>query len=76
MTRTERLADYLAQRANTWVDGIELSTVGGRYGWRSRVSDARRKLGLRIDNRQRKVGSRTVSEYRLVTPTSLLDLMS
>ena len=76
MSRTEQVAAYLVDRAGVWVDGLELANIGGAYAWRSRVSDAR-KLGHRIDNRQRKVGERTVSEYRLVRePRTLLELMS
>lgn len=69
---TARLADHLKARPNLWVDGRELATVGGAYGWRSRISDARRKFAMRIDNRQRHVhlagglARYTVSEYRFV----------
>jgi hypothetical protein len=66
-TFTARVAAYLTARAGEWVDGRELATVGGAYAWRSRVSDARRRYGLRIDNRVRVVrdGERQfkVSEY-------------
>lgn len=64
---TKAVADLLTQRAGQWVDGRELARVGGTYAWRSRVSDARRQLGLPIQNRQRIVrdGERQwkVSEY-------------
>jgi hypothetical protein len=76
-SRTDRVIAYLSERAGHWIDGLALASVGGAYAWRSRVSDAR-KQGYRIDNRQRKEGSRTVSEYRLVrsTPRTLSDLWS
>jgi hypothetical protein len=68
-TFTERVAAYLLTRAGEWVDGRELATVGGAYAWRSRVSDARRRYGLVVQNRVRRVrdGERrfTVSEYRV-----------
>lgn len=62
----DAVAAYLKARPSQWVDGNELATVGGCYAWRSRVSDARRDLGLTILNRQRRVGRRVVSEYMFV----------
>lgn len=74
MTRVEAVASLLQSRSPEWVDGRELAQVGGAYAWRTRVSDARKQLGLRIENRVRTVrdGERTwkVSEYRTV-PTRL-----
>jgi len=77
MTRTDRVIAYLSERENRWIDGLDLASVGGSYAWRSRVSDARQR-GYRIENRLRKEGSRTVSEYRLVrsTPRTLSDIWS
>jgi hypothetical protein len=43
---------------------MALAELGGQYAWRSRVSDCRLTLGMTIENRQRKVGKRTISEYR------------
>jgi hypothetical protein len=63
-TYTERVAAYLTARPNVWVDGLELARVGGAYSWRTRVSECRTLLGLTITNRQRRVGKRTISEYR------------
>lgn len=54
-TYRDRVADYLKSRPNTWIDGMTLAQIGGTYAWRSRVSDARRDLGLQIENRQRVV---------------------
>lgn len=64
-TYRDRVADYFRSHAGQWVDGMTLSQCGGCYGWRTRISECR-KLGLTIENRQRKVGRRTVSEYRYV----------
>jgi len=68
----DRVAEYLKDRPNRWVDGMSLAQVGGIYAWRSRVSDARRDLGMTIENRQRREkGTRgVISEYRYV-PASL-----
>ncbi len=51
-----------------WIDSDRLAQVGGKCGWRTRVSDCR-KRGLTIDNRVRHVqradGSRfAISEYK------------
>ena len=66
---TQLVAAYFKSRPGVWVDGRELSKVGGSYAWRSRVSDCRLELGMEIQNRQRRIicadGSRfTISEYR------------
>ena len=63
-TFRDKVAVYLKSRPGEWVDGRVLAQVGGAYAWRSRVSDCRRSLGMTIENRQRKVGDVTVSEYR------------
>lgn len=49
-TLNDRLEAYLRARPNIWIDGKTLAQSFGGYGWRSRVSDVRRR-GLRIDNR-------------------------
>lgn len=67
------LAEYFRARPGVWIDGLTLAGLGGAYAWRSRVSDVRVQLGLNIENRQRRVGRRVVSEYRLV-PTDLLQI--
>ncbi len=70
-TYRDRVSDYLKTHAGQWVDGLTLQDIGGRYAWRSRVSDCRTSLGMTIENRLRKVGERTVSEYRYVPPAEL-----
>lgn len=62
-TYRDRMADYFKGNAGQWIDGLVLQEIGGRYAWRSRVSDCRTDLGMVIENRLRKVGERTVSEY-------------
>jgi hypothetical protein len=69
-SRIERLSRFFREHPHQWFDGArELAAIGGRYAWRSRVSDCRRKYGYDIQNRQRSVKrpdgtSYTVSEYR------------
>jgi hypothetical protein len=78
MTMTDRLETFFREHPGQWLDGRELAKHGGVYGWRSRVTDVRRR-GLNIENRQRAVRAvggvlvARVSEYRFV-PGSLLDL--
>ena len=67
-TFRDRVASLLRSRANQWIDGRELATVGGAYAWRSRVSDCRQDLGMVIENRQRRVNGVVISEYRFVPP--------
>ena len=64
LSMVARLAEYLTERPNQWIDGRELAQIAGAYAWRSRVSDARRKFAMVIENRERKVNGYTVSEYR------------
>jgi len=75
MTYRDALAAYFKAHAGAWVDGNLLASMGGCYAWRTRVSDCRTQLGMVIENRQRKVGHRTVSEYRYV-PSNLLEMVS
>jgi hypothetical protein len=69
-TRTFRdaVAGYFQAHPHEWVDARVLMNLGGTFAWRTRVSDCRTQLGLNIENRQRKVGRVTVSEYKYVPP--------
>ena len=60
-----RVEEYFRARPDQWIDGLAIAQGGGAYAWRSRVSDCR-TLGMNIENRQRKVGEVTGSEYRFV----------
>src|SRR5688572_30546159 len=78
MTLNDKLAAYFQAHEGQWIDGRQLATIGGSYGWRTRCSDLR-KRGLIIENRQRRMtagdGSRWVlSEYRMVAPKGQLVL--
>jgi hypothetical protein len=67
--------NLLASRAGEWVDALEIAKVAGAMAWRTRLSELRTIDGLVIENRQRKVGQRTVSEYRWV-PANLIEIAS
>lgn len=73
MTLTERVLALLVARAGQWVDGRELAQVGGYAAWRSRVSDARRRLppGARIENVVERRPDLTVTRYRYLPPERL-----
>jgi hypothetical protein len=49
---TDKLQACFLARPNTWIDGRELATIAGSYGWRTRVSNLR-KRGFVVENRQR-----------------------
>ena len=63
----DKVAEHFRARPLVWIDGISLEPIGGKYAWRSRVSDCRLELGMDIRNRQthfKEGGKRwTVSEY-------------
>jgi len=65
-TFRDHVAQYLRGNAGQWIDGLVLQEIGGRYAWRTRLSECRTQLGMDVRNRQRKVGERTVSEYMFV----------
>ena len=62
-TFTGRVAEYFKARPGQWIDGRQLETIGGRYAWRSRVSDCRRDFGMVIANRVRTIKT-VVGVYR------------
>lgn len=73
---TMRIGAFFQDRPLVWIPATELEQFG-RQAWRTRLSDARRRYGLRIENRVRKVrrsdGTLYVkSEYRYV-PADLLE---
>jgi hypothetical protein len=73
-TFRDAVASTFRQRAGEWIDGLALETIGGRYAWRSRVSDCR-QLGMVIENRQRRrPDGSVISEYRYVPPVGQVAL--
>jgi len=70
-----RLAAFLQDRPDQWIDGRILGDVGGCYAWRTRLSQLRRPpWNLHIENRIRRIRSAdgrrlfVRSEYRLGRP--------
>ena len=67
----DRVAAYLQARPGQWVDGLALQAIGGSYAWRTRLSECRTQLGMRIENQIRWLEASEgrgyrVSEYRYV----------
>lgn len=74
MNFTQRVADHFVAHPGQWIDGEALRLVGGRAGYRTRISDARRQFGMDIRNRLKRQrlhdGSQfVVSEYQYRPPT-------
>ena len=59
----DRVARFFRAHPDCWIDASRLLQLGGMYGWRSRVSECRTQLGMKIENRQRREKRRTISEY-------------
>jgi hypothetical protein len=52
----QRLEAFFLAHPGEWIDGRRLEAVAGRYAWRSRVSDLRKRpYTHRIENRQRHI---------------------
>lgn len=66
LTYMARVANYFKDHPGQWIDGRILATIGGAYAWRTRVSECRMRLGMAIENRERKVDGYTLSEYRYI----------
>lgn len=71
-TYRDEVAAYFRERPGRWIDGFELARIGGAYAWRTRVSECRTQLSMSIENRQRTVNRRTVSEYRYLPPAPVI----
>lgn len=56
----DKLEAYLKARPNQWIDGIWLENIAGRYAWRTRLSDLRKKRGMTIQNRQRREAAHAI----------------
>lgn len=65
-TNTDAVAEFFQRRPSAWISAWELERVGGRWAWRTRVSECRTLFGMTIENRQRTEGEQRISEYRYV----------
>ena len=68
---TDAVIDRLTARPGEPVDGLELARIAGAYAWRSRVSEARRRLragghGDIVNTLIRRKGQPTRSLYAFV----------
>jgi len=71
-TFRDRVSHHFKLHPGEWVGSYALMAVGGTMAWRTRISDCRLQLGMDIENRCRKSGEITVSEYRYAPPVTLL----
>lgn len=70
-TMARKVAVFFKARPGQWIDGRELMSIAGSYGWRTRISDCRRHpYNMRIENRQRRIGPYVVSEYQYLPQDS------
>ena len=72
-SRLDKVAEYFRAHPHEWINAQKVFVkMAGFGGWRTRISECRTDLGMRIDNRQRHVTDPetqetfTVSEYRWV----------
>jgi hypothetical protein len=64
-TYRDRVAAYFKAKPGQWIEWHELAAIGGALAWRTRVSDARRELGMDIVNKVHKLPDGTkVSCYK------------
>lgn len=76
-TYRDRVAQYFREHAGRWIDGLALEQIGGRYAWRSRISDCRTHLRMDIRNRQREAqDGATISEYCYLPPTPVVTVQT
>ena len=69
-TFRQNARNLLTSRAGEWVNALDIAKVAGQMAWRTRLSELRTIDGLVVENRCRKVGTVTVSEYRVPARTS------
>ena len=73
MNLTERMRDFWLAHPDTWIGYRELALEYGIGGWRTRISECRRRYGMQIDQRLEMVlgpdGRQfyRLSEYRYTT---------
>ncbi len=73
MTYVENVSQLFRAHPLQWIDAELLQSVGGRYAWRTRVSDCRRRLGMRILNRlERDRSGRCRTCYCYVPPDATI----
>jgi hypothetical protein len=77
----EAVAERFKAQPNTWISAYVLMQCGGAMAWRTRISECRTQLGMRIDcNVERDANGVAVSYYRFVPAVakqaSLFDIAS
>lgn len=50
----DAVAEFFKEHQGQWIAASALADIGGTLAWRTRISEARRQLGMHIENRQEK----------------------
>jgi hypothetical protein len=76
-TYRDAVAALFRARPGEWIDAHQIAAVGGSLAWRTRCSECRTQLGMRIENRQvREKNGRCHSSYRFVPMGTLFSPQS
>lgn len=68
MSRRDHVAALLRSRPNQWVSVYDLELVGGRFAWRTRVSECRTQLGMEIRERCKVLPNGVREPHRMYVP--------
>jgi hypothetical protein len=68
----DALAAYFEAHPGQWVSAYALMEVAGKMAWRTRCSECRRQLGMRIDNEVRRDASGRAESFYRYTPQGRL----
>jgi carboxylesterase type B len=71
MRKTHAVAAVLLQHAGEWVHWGELAKAGGAMAWRTRISEARRELGMAIENKVTQRPDKTKDSWYRFVPERL-----
>jgi hypothetical protein len=63
-TALDRVEQLFRSRPNQFISALEIATVGGWLSSRTRISECRTQLGMRIDNKTEMVNGSKHSFYR------------
>ena len=44
----DHVADYFTARPDVWIDGEDFRAIGGRYAYRTRISECRTLRGMTV----------------------------
>jgi hypothetical protein len=65
-TALGRVEALFRSRPGSWISALEIATVGGWLSSRTRISECRTQLGMRIENKTEMVNGTKHSFYRWI----------